>query len=150
MARPVGGPQQEIALEFWKVGRLTLEHWLVPRLRRDVVTSHPGCARSRRVQADDAGDGLDPDRTTSSGSTPTTWSSPRATAPTSARVPYLSGIIDRVEVTDGFPDLSPGFETSLAGLFVTGFASTRDFGPFYGFTKGCPSSAALSVAEMLR
>ena len=42
------------------------------------------------------------------------------------------------------------FETSLAGLYVTGFASTRDFGPFYGFTKGCPSSARIAVAEMLR
>ena len=67
-----------------------------------------------------------------------------------AAVPYLSGVVDRVSVTDGFPDLSPGFETSLGGLYVTGFASTRDFGPFYGFTKGCPSSARLVVDEMLR
>jgi hypothetical protein len=29
-------------------------------------------------------------------------------------------------------------------------ASTRDFGPFYGFTKGCPSSARIAVDEMLR
>ncbi len=64
-------------------------------------------------------------------------------------VPYLAGLIDRVSVTDGFPDLSPGFETTLPGLFVTGFASTRDFGPFYGFTKGCPSSARIAVDEML-
>ena len=67
-----------------------------------------------------------------------------------ARVPYLSGVLDRVQVTDGFPDLSPGFETTLPGLSVTGFASTRDFGPFYGFTKGCPSSAKIAVDEMLR
>ena len=53
-------------------------------------------------------------------------------------------------MTDGFPELSEGFETSVPGLFITGFASTRDFGPFYGFTKGCPSSASLAVAEMLR
>ena len=67
-----------------------------------------------------------------------------------ARVPYLEGVLDRVAVTDGFPDLSEGFETSLPGLFVTGFASTRDFGPFYGFTKGCPSSARIAVTEMMR
>jgi FAD-dependent urate hydroxylase len=66
------------------------------------------------------------------------------------RVPYLGDVIDRISVTDGFPDLSPGFETSLDGLYVTGFSSTRDFGPFYGFTKGCPSSARLVVEEMLR
>ena len=53
-------------------------------------------------------------------------------------------------MTDGFPDLSPGFETTLPGLYVTGFAATRDFGPFYGFTKGCPSAARIAVAEMLR
>ena len=52
------------------------------------------------------------------------------------RVPYLSGVLDRVSVTDGFPDLSEGFETSLSGLYVVGFSATRDFGPFYGFTKG--------------
>jgi FAD-dependent urate hydroxylase len=55
-----------------------------------------------------------------------------------------------VSVTDGFPDLSEGFESSLTGLYVTGFASTRDFGPFYGFTAGCPSSARIAVAEMMR
>jgi hypothetical protein len=60
-----------------------------------------------------------------------------------------AGVLDQIAVSDGFPDLSPGFETSLPGLFVTGFASTRDFGPFYGFTKGCPSSARLVVREML-
>ncbi len=65
-------------------------------------------------------------------------------------MPYLAGVLDDVSVTDGFPDLSPGFETTLPGLFVTGFASTRDFGPFYGFTKGCPSSARIAVDEMLR
>jgi FAD-dependent urate hydroxylase len=67
-----------------------------------------------------------------------------------ARVPYLSGVLDQVSVTDGFPYLTEGFETSLAGLYVTGFASTRDFGPFYGFTKGCPSSARIAIADMMR
>jgi hypothetical protein len=66
------------------------------------------------------------------------------------RVGYLAPLMDRVSVTDGFPDLSEGFETSLPGLYVTGFPSTRDFGPFFGFTAGCPASARIAVAEMLR
>ncbi len=66
------------------------------------------------------------------------------------RVPYLRGVLDQVTMTDGFPDLTEGFETSQPGLYVTGFASTRDFGPFYGFTKGCPSSARITVADMMR
>ena len=57
----------------------------------------------------------------------------------------IDGHVDR----DRLPDLSPGFETTLPGLHVVGFASTRDFGPFYGFTKGCPSAARITVDEML-
>jgi FAD-dependent urate hydroxylase len=138
--------QQAIAREFWQVGRLTLEHWLVPRLRPDVVRSHP-LTELVQVDAGDVvrltlsdGEVLEVDHVTCA-------SGYRSDL---AAVPYLQGVLDRVAVTDGFPDLSPGFETTLPGLFVTGFASTRDFGPFYGFTKGCPSSARIAVDEMLR
>jgi FAD-dependent urate hydroxylase len=139
--------QQAIALQFWQVGRLTLEWWLTPRLLPQVVTSRPGTeVVAVSPGADDVtltlsdGERLVVDHVVFA-------SGYRADL---AAVPYLSGVIDRVSVTDGFPDLSPGFETSLDGLFVTGFASTRDFGPFYGFTKGCPSSARIVVEEMLR
>jgi cation diffusion facilitator CzcD-associated flavoprotein CzcO len=139
--------QQAIAGEFWQAGRLTLEPWLVPRLAPDVVTSHPDCA------VVDVAVGEQDVTLTLSDSTALTAdhvvfaSGYKADL---ARVPYLSGVLDRVATSDGFPDLSEGFETSLAGLYMTGFASTRDFGPFYGFTKGCPSSARIAVAEMLR
>ena len=73
--------------------------------------------------------------------------------PATARIcpgcPTSPGVIDQIAITDGFPELSAGFQTSLEGLWVTGFASTRDFGPFYGFTKGCPSAARISVDDML-
>ncbi len=138
--------QTRIVLEFWQVGRLTLEHWLVPRLLPDIVTSHP----DRDVRSVDSGDG-EVRLTLSDGSTLTADHVVFASGYRSdlARVPYLSGVMDQISVTDGFPDLSPGFETSLPGLSITGFASTRDFGPFYGFTKGCPSAARIAVDEML-
>jgi hypothetical protein len=139
--------RQAIAAQFWQVGRLTLEHWLVPRLRPDVVTSHPGC------EVVDVAVGEGPlELTLSNGTTlvadHVTFGS--GYAADLGRVPYLAGVLGNVSMTDGFPDLTEGFETSLAGLYVTGFASTRDFGPFYGFTKGCPSSARIAVADMLR
>jgi len=139
--------QRDIAAEFWQVGRLTLEHWLVPRIDPGVVTSHPG----REVTGVVVGDH---DLTlTLSDEQPRTAGfvvfACGYRADLSA-VSYLAPVVDGVSVTDGFPDLSEGFETSLPGLFVTGFASTRDFGPFFGFTKGCPSSARIAVAEMLR
>ena len=139
--------QQAIALQFWQVGRLTLEWWLTPRLRPEVVTSRPGT----EVVAVASGE-ADVKVTLSDGHELTAdqvvfASGYRAEL---GNVPYLAGVIERISVTDGFPDLSPGFETTLPGLYVTGFSSTRDFGPFYGFTKGCPSSGRLVVEEMLR
>jgi thioredoxin reductase len=139
--------QSAIAAEFWRVGRLTLEPWLVPRLTADIVSSHPDCA----VVAVDAGDR----EVTLALSDGTAVTADRVVFASGykadiARVPYLAGVVDDVATSDGFPVLTEGFETSLAGLYVTGFASTHDFGPFYGFTKGCPSSARIAVAEMMR
>jgi hypothetical protein len=134
-----------IGAEFWEVGRLTLEPWLVPRLAPRVVTSHPGCSVAAVTPGDDIVLTLS-DATTLAVDHVVFASGFRADL---AKVPYLAPVLDHVSVTDGFPDLSPGFETTLAGLHVVGFASTRDFGPFYGFTKGCPSAARIAVGEML-
>ena len=136
-----------IAQRFWEVGRLTLEHWLVPRMRPEVVHRHPETEVVAVSALDDAVTlGL------SDGTSPEVDHVVFASGykPDLARVPYLAGVLDRISVTDGFPELSEGFETSLDDLYVVGFAATRDFGPFYGFTKGCPSAAGIVVDEMLR
>ncbi len=139
--------QREITRNFWRVGRLTLEPWLVPRIAPEVVTSHPGTEVTRVAVGDE-----DVTLTLSNGAAVSAdkvvfASGYRADL---ARVPYLAGVLDQVSVTEGYPDLSEGFETSLPGLYLTGFAATRDFGPFYGFTKGCPSAARIAVSEMTR
>ncbi|GAA2754667.1 NAD(P)-binding domain-containing protein [Actinopolymorpha rutila] len=139
--------QQRISGEFWRVGRLTLEPWLVPRLATKVVTSHPDCTvvdvtpehQAVRLQLSDLST-LTADHVIFACGYKTDLS----------RIPYLHSVSHQVSTTDGFPDLTEGFETSLAGLHVIGFASTRDFGPFYGFTKGCPSSARIAVDELMR
>ncbi|NUR08617.1 MAG: FAD-dependent oxidoreductase [Nocardioidaceae bacterium] len=135
-----------IAAEFWRVGRLTLEPWLVPRLTPTVVTRRPGCAVVGVAATDH-----DVRLVLSDG---TAFAADHVVFATGyqadlAAVPYLAPVLDRVSTSDGFPDLSPGFETSLPGLYVVGFAATKDFGPFYGFTKGCPSAARIVVSEML-
>ena len=61
--------------------------------------------------------------------------------PDMRKVPYLSGVVDRLELADGFPVLDEHFQSSLPGLFITGFPATRDFGPFFGFVGGCPVAA---------
>jgi hypothetical protein len=66
-----------------------------------------------------------------------------------ARVPYLAGVLDRIDITDGFPMLDEAFGASLSGLYLPGFAATRDFGPFFGFVKGSPAAATLIVRDLL-
>jgi FAD-dependent urate hydroxylase len=139
--------QRTIAMEFWQVGRLTLEPWLTPRLTPDVVTVHASCEVVGVEEGDEASVLGLTDGSRLTADFVVFASGYRADI---GRVPYLEPLLDDLAVADGFPQLSEGFETSVPGLFMTGFASTRDFGPFYGFTKGCPSSASLAVAEMLR
>jgi FAD-dependent urate hydroxylase len=66
--------------------------------------------------------------------------------PDMTKVPYLAGVLDDLELADGFPVLDEHFQSSLPGLFVTGFPATKDFGPFFGFVRGCPVAATLTVA----
>jgi FAD-dependent urate hydroxylase len=41
--------------------------------------------------------------------------------------------------------LDETLQSSIAGLYFPGFTATRDFGPFFGFTKACPTAATLIV-----
>jgi cation diffusion facilitator CzcD-associated flavoprotein CzcO len=145
--RHLSDPERRaVAGEFWRVGRLTLEPWLVSRLDPAVVTSRPGCTVVATAPRE-----TEVDLTLSDGTVLTADHVVLATGYRAAldRVPYLAGVLDDVAVTDGFPVLDEGMQTTLPGLFVVGFASTNDFGPFYGFTKGCPSAARIAVGEML-
>ena len=135
-----------IARRFWEVGRLTLEHWLTPRLTSKTIHRWPG---TEVVHAAPSGGEL---RVRLSNGQ---WllvdhvvfaCGYRADLP---RVPYLAGVLDRIQVADGFPVLDEAFGTSLSGLYLPGFTATRAFGPFFGFVKGTPAAAAIIVQDLL-
>ena len=65
------------------------------------------------------------------------------------KVPYLAGVLGQVKVAHGFPVLDDAFQTSLAGLYITGFSATQDFGPFFGFVRGSPAAATLITRDLL-
>jgi FAD-dependent urate hydroxylase len=139
--------QDAITRRFWEVGRLTLEYWLTPRLASPAIHRWPGTevVRAEPTAAGDLtvrlsnGDDLHVDQVIFA-------CGYRADL---ARVPYLAGVLDRVEVADGFPALDDAFGTSLPGLYLPGFAATRDFGPFFGFVKGTSAAATLIVDDLL-
>ena len=139
--------QEAIAGRFWEVGRLTLEHWLTPRLDMPFVRRRPGSevveaalngAGTVKVRLS-GGERLEADRVICA----TGYKADLA------RVPYLAGVLDRVDVVSGFPALDEGFGSSLDGLYFPGFAATRDFGPFFGFVKASPAAASLIVDDLL-
>jgi FAD-dependent urate hydroxylase len=140
--------QDAVARRFWEVGRLTLEHWLAPRLDPERVHRHAGV----EVVAIDPVHVDEPIRVTLSDST--RLDADHVVFACGYRadlgsVPYLSGVLSQVELADGFPLLDESFQTTLDGLYVTGFSATRDFGPFFGFVKGCPAAAMLIVRDVL-
>ena len=142
--------QGAIAQEFWEVGRLTLEWWLTPRLADQRIRPWPGAQVVDVVVGDNgavavtlsSGDRLMCDRIVFATGYKTDL----------PRVPYLSelgGPGGGLDVVDGSPVLDEAFQSSIADLYIVGFASTRDFGPFFGFTRGCPAAAALVVDDVL-
>ena len=66
------------------------------------------------------------------------------------RVPYLAGVVDRVSVTDGFPDLSPGFETSCPGSSSPASPRPATSGRSTASPRAARPRPRISVAEMLR
>jgi FAD-dependent urate hydroxylase len=140
--------REAIGREFWAAGRLTLEWWLAPRLRGQRFRRHPGTsvasvaageAGGARVRLSD-GTSLHVDKIVLA----TGYQADLR------RVPYLAGVLGAVETAGGFPVLDETFQASLAGLYLPGFTGTRDFGPFFGFTKGCPAAAALVTRGLTR
>ena len=134
--------QDAIAQRFWEVGRLTLEAWLTPRLDPARVHRWPGAevvkAEAGKVVLSNSEE-LAVDHVVFA-------CGYRADL---GKVPYLQEVLPRVELADGFPVLGTGFQTTLDGLYVTGFSATRDFGPFFGFVKGAPAAATLIVRDLL-
>jgi FAD-dependent urate hydroxylase len=139
--------QEAIASRFWEVGRLTLEHWLTPRLRWQGLHRWPGTELAKaapsgdgrvRVQLSDATQ-LDADRVVFA----------TGYLADLTKIPYLAGVLGQVQVSNGFPVLDEAFQTSLPGLYITGFSATQDFGPFFGFVKGSAAAANLVVADLL-
>ena len=133
--------QQAIAARFWQVGRLTLEPWLVPRLLPDVVTSHPDCevtdvaGRTNEVTVHLS------DGQTRSADFVVFASGYQADL---ARVPYLGPVLDEVSVTDGFPDLTEGFETSLTAA-VTSHPIRVKARMFERATRLCSTSPTIQI-----
>ncbi len=139
--------QDAVARQFWQVGRRTLEWWLTPRISGERFHRWPGThvvevaaennavavtlSNAERIRVDRIiyATGYKTDLT---------------------KVPYLRQLGADIDLADGSPVLTEAFQSSVAGLYFTGAVATRDFGPFFGFTKACPAAATIIVDDLLR
>jgi thioredoxin reductase len=138
--------REAVAQRFWQVGRLQLEPWLADRIAGDTVRLWPH-AEPARI---DHGPGDAITVTLSDGTRLETDHVLLATGyrVDMRRVPYLAAT--GLDLADGFPVLDEDFQTSVPGLYIPGFPSTRDFGPFFGFVAGATTTAAIIGAALAR
>ena len=138
--------REAIAKRFWAEGRLKLEPWLTPRLEKPSVHRWPNTSVTACEEVPDGE--IEARLSTEERLAVDHVVLATGYKPDMREVPYLSGVIDRMELADGFPVLDDHFQSSVPGLFVTGFPATRDFGPFFGFVRGCPMAATLTTAGL--
>jgi FAD-dependent urate hydroxylase len=138
--------REAIALRFWEEGRLKLEPWLAGRLPDEIVHRR---ARTTVVACNELTNG-EIEVELSGGECLRVDHVLLATGykPNLANIGYLEPLLDRIDTAEGFPALDERFQTSVPGLFMPGFVATRDFGPFFGFVRGCPAAATLIVAGL--
>ena len=136
--------QAEIYQRLWGEGRLKLEPWLYPRIQGNNVHLWP----NTRLTGCRPWDGRDGGAVSVSLDNGKSLEVDRVILATGYRVdlslePYLQddSIRRNLAVWDGFPALDETFQSSIPGLYFTGQAATRDFGPFFGFGIGCPTAA---------
>jgi thioredoxin reductase len=141
--------RESIEKRFRIESRLKLEPWLAPRIRKPSINLWPHTSvESCKVSSNG--------KLSVRLSGGTTVAVDHIILATGYRVnvqqvSYLSStsILPRLKTHDGFPALDEDFQTSVPGLFLTGLAATRDFGPFYGFVRGCPTAARM-IMERIR
>jgi FAD-dependent urate hydroxylase len=135
----------KISRKFWEAGRLTLEWWLAPRLADNRFHRWPN---TRVVETNVETNGVEV--TLSSGVRLNVDQIIFATGYKAnlPNVPFLKPLVPRIDLLEGFPVLDETMQSSIAGLYFPGFTATRDFGPFFGFTKACPAAARIIVAAL--
>jgi cation diffusion facilitator CzcD-associated flavoprotein CzcO len=143
-------PEERAAISkrFWSEGRLKLEPWLAERVARGNITDWPmtHVVEYRQEAMGEIVASLSNDRELVVDHV-VLATGYRVSVPA---VPYLarSDLARDLHAVDGCPVLDEDFQSSIAGLFFTGFTAARDFGPFFGFVRGCPAAARIVVAKV--
>jgi lysine/ornithine N-monooxygenase len=146
------GEKDGVSQRLWAEGRLKLEPWLAPRVRRQSISLWP----NTRVAAcrELANGAIAAILETAEGCHELEID--RIVLATGYRVDIgrvalvaQGNLLPRLQTDNGAPVLDEHLQSSIAGLFMTSMLATRDFGPFFGFTVAVRTSARL-IGQALR
>ncbi len=135
--------KEDMQHHFWAEGRMKLEPWLLPRIKKEtiklwpnslVIECHKGPNGEFKVKLD-VGETLTVDYVLLATGYEVNIS----------RVPYLASgnILEKLNTKNGYPALDDYFQSNLPGLFFNGSPAMQDFGPFFGFILGSPVAAKI-------
>jgi FAD-dependent urate hydroxylase len=135
--------QDAIRQRFWEAGRARLEPWLAPRIQQPNIHIW---GQTNLVECQEASSGALSVRLDNGAA----FDVDHVVLATGYRVDMRNvsfldreTILEPMPLADGYPVLDPEFQTHVPGLFVTGLAAARDFGPFFGCVVGCPVAARI-------
>jgi cation diffusion facilitator CzcD-associated flavoprotein CzcO len=144
-------PEQEqaaVGQRLWAEGRLKVEPWLAARVRHPSVSIWP----ETRLAACEPQPGGELLVQLDSGERLVVDHIILATGykVNIYQVPFLANgnIAGALSTRNGFPVLDEQFQSNLPGLYITSMAANQDFGPFFGFTIGTRTSAAITGAAI--
>jgi hypothetical protein len=142
--------QESISKKLWSEGRLKLEPWLAPRIKKDAIKLLPGTRLVRCVRIAsgelkimfDKGHNITVDHVILATGFKVDISN----------VPFLraGNVLSKMAINNEFPVIDEHFQTNLPGLFFTSMPAGQDFGPFFGFTIAVRTSAKLIGSAILR
>ncbi len=133
--------KDQVSKRMWKEGRLKLEPWLVKRISKETIITHPqtyvtGCmqmpSRELKITLSDQSTLMIDHVILATGYKVDVMQIPMLTA---------GRLADQIQTKNGFPVLDEGFQSSIPNLYFTGFPAAQDFGPFFGFTAAVRTSA---------
>lgn len=139
--------RRSIEHRFWSEGREKLEPWLAESALRSNVEIHPAC-HVVRVDSDDE----DLKVTLSDH---TRLCVDHVLFATGFKVDIsnhamLEGLLPRLAVSDGYPDLDSSMQSTVPGLYFSGLFCTRRFGPIFGFILGCQVAPKITIDGIMR
>ena len=134
--------KEKLNARFWSEGRLKLEPWLGPRIRRDEVIIHE---KVNIARCDEDAGGLTV--TLNNGRELLVDEVLYCTGfeVNISRLDYLErgGLTDSIDQDGGYPVLNEHMQSSIPGLYFTSLPASRDFGLFFAFTAAARASARI-------